>query len=132
MRIRHPSGCLVMLCAVLLTGCSRDSDVERYGLTGKVTHRGAPVPAGTIYFRPDEAAGNSGPASVATIDQGEYHLEAAQGIVGGEYRVKVQAFDGNAQAIPGESTTTRGAPLFPEKSLLIEFPQTYAEHDFEL
>lgn len=123
---------LLLAVLSLVGGCSHGDTVERFELSGAVTLNNQPVPAGTIHFRPDESAGNSGPASVATIEAGEYHLEALHGIVGGNYLITIQAYDGKGQAIPGETTMTHGTPLIPEKMLRIELPRTSAEYDFQL
>lgn len=45
---------------LLAEGCGK-SGVERHNLSGQVTFRGKPLPAGLIVFEPDSRDGNEGP-----------------------------------------------------------------------
>lgn len=89
---------------------------------------GKPVPAGELNFEPDSQAGNKGPASMTSIQNGKYSLPASQGILGGSYNVTILPFDGVAF---GESL--QGKPLtkapYVEK---VDFPKKNSTHDFKI
>jgi hypothetical protein len=78
----------------LAVGCS--SKPKTAQLSGTVTFKGQPVPAGWISFTPDVAAGVLGEVKVFQIQDGVYDSSKANppGIVPGEYFVKIAGFDG--------------------------------------
>jgi hypothetical protein len=120
-------GLITIFLVGMLTGCGASSGPTRYELSGRVLHQGKPVPIGEIILRPDAAAGNDGPGSVATIRDGAYRTEAGRGVVGGPYIVEIMGFDG----IPvGEST--EGAVLFDPITRKVELSRQAATHDFEV
>ena len=55
----------MVLAGPLLAGCG--GGPEFYTVSGTVTFRGAPLPAGEIRFAPDARRGNEGPAVVARM-----------------------------------------------------------------
>src|SRR5262249_27261287 len=75
-------------------GCSSQPHLAQ--LSGKVTFKGQPVPAGWISFTPDVAAGALGPVTVFQVKDGEYDSskESTPGILRGVYQVRIGGFDG--------------------------------------
>ena len=62
---------LVLFSATLFSDCgSSESGPTRYEISGKVTYARQPVPHGEIAFEPDSVKGNSGPATIAVIENG--------------------------------------------------------------
>lgn len=86
----------------------------RYGLSGKVTLKGAPLAKGTIEF---SAGQGGGPLSGTTIENGQYTIAAESGLKPGTYTVRISSVEeagGGAPAAPGpESTTQVGKELIP-------------------
>src|SRR4051812_41319698 len=102
----------VMLVTFSLSGCgSKNSD---YQLSGKVTFQGKPVPAGSIRFEPDAAAGNSGSGAHADVKAGEYKTRPEQGLRGGAYKITISGTDGVAFEMDGGVMNPQGKPLFPD------------------
>lgn len=122
---------LNFILLVLLTlpqGCRQGVDgPKRYDCRGTVTFNGEPVPRGSISFEPDVEAGNSGPGSMAQIENGVYRTELGKGIVGGPYRIFIVGFDGKSPDGLGD-----GNPLFPEIRLEKSLPHENCEMNFEL
>jgi hypothetical protein len=87
------TGWSIMLL-VSLGGCS--SKPEPAQLSGKVTFKGQPVPAGYISFTPDVAAGTLGHIKVMQIKDGVYDSakESEPGINPGVYQITIAGFDG--------------------------------------
>lgn len=99
----HGTKLATLLVCMALIGCGgRGSGPTRYHLSGTVTFDGKPVPAGTIYFEPA-----SGPAGSAEIKNGYYDTRSGKGVVGGQHRVLIEGFDGNAPTTGGY-----GKPIF--------------------
>ncbi|HXG09270.1 MAG TPA: hypothetical protein VNK04_05720 [Gemmataceae bacterium] len=87
----------LLLAAALLAlavGCA--SKPEPAQLSGKVTFKGRPVPAGWISFTPDVEAGGLGQVRVFQIKDGVYDSsqEDPPGIPPGPYLIKIAGFDG--------------------------------------
>jgi hypothetical protein len=85
-----------LVAAALLAvavGCSSKQTAQ---LSGKVTFKGQPVPAGWISFTPDVAAGGRGQVKVFQIKDGMYDSskEEQPGIDSGTYLIKIAGFDG--------------------------------------
>src|SRR5687767_1105392 len=85
---------MLVLCGGLLIGCGGD-DLGR--VSGKVTFKGAPVPAGQVYILPDGSKGNSGPTGFAPITNGTYDTAASggKGAVKGHVIIAVEGMDPN-------------------------------------
>jgi len=64
------------LFGTLLLGCG-NSDLTH--VSGKVTFKGAPVPAGKVYILPDGSKGNTGPSGFADIKDGQYDTKLPGG-----------------------------------------------------
>jgi hypothetical protein len=95
-----------MSCALalflLLAGCSSKPKLAE--LSGMVTFKNQPVPAGWISFTPDVAAGGLGAVRVFQIKEGVYDSakEKVQGIQPGTYFVKIAGFDGKKIPLWGQ------------------------------
>lgn len=108
------SACLVML------GCAEQGP-QRYDISGTVTYKGQPIPAGTVQFVPDSAQGNRGPSGQATIVDGKYDTSTnGLGVVGGPHIVNIQAFDG--KALP-DLDLPNGKPIFYSYEERVELPK---------
>ncbi|MEX1039038.1 MAG: hypothetical protein WDZ51_00305 [Pirellulaceae bacterium] len=106
-------------------GCGEGDD-RGYTLTGTVTYQGKPVPGGRIVFEPITAQGNSGPGSVAEIQDGSYRTRRGKGIVGGPHHVTIFGDDG------GMPTEARDNALFPPYRTEVDLPYSNAEHHFDV
>lgn len=109
------------------SGCGGSGGPTRYRVSGNVTFKGQPVPAGRITFEPDTAKNNSGPAGYAEIKDGRYETPADKGTVGGPHQVRIVGFDGRPV---GESPD--GAPLFAEYRTAADLPPGDATQDFDV
>lgn len=95
-----------MRCAfvllLMLTSCSSKPKLAQ--LSGMVTFKNQPVPAGWISFTPDVAAGGLGAVRVFQIKEGAYDSakEQAPGIQAGSYFVKIAGFDGKKIPLWGQ------------------------------
>lgn len=106
-----------LFAAAVLAGCGPSNG--RNELTGAVTYGGRPIPAGILLFEPDGAKGNTGPAAMVQFRDGRYKTDPHRGVVAGPPLVRVQGFDGVADAareMPG------GRPLFGEKVIPVDVP----------
>ncbi|QDU59853.1 hypothetical protein Pan216_06860 [Planctomycetes bacterium Pan216] len=88
---RRFGGMVVAIGVVGLAGCG-EKGPPRYRLEGTVTLDGAAVPAGEVLLQPDVSRGNSGPASLAKIENGSYRTEQAAGVLGGPYLLTVTGY----------------------------------------
>jgi hypothetical protein len=95
-----------MFCALavllVLTGCSSKPKLAQ--LSGMVTFKNQPVPAGWISFTPDVAQGGLGAVKVFQIKEGAYDSakEKVSGIQPGTYFVKIAGFDGKKIPLWGQ------------------------------
>lgn len=117
---------LALLLAVGLTaGCgASDSTIH---LTGAITYDGRPIPAGLIQFSPDDAQGNSGYGCVAIIRNGHYTTRESLGVIGGEYVIRVQGFDGIVV-----DDDSNGSPMFRPYQMKVELPLESGEFDIDV
>jgi hypothetical protein len=99
------SACRLAVWALILTaGCS-GSGPRKVELSGKVTFKGQPVPAGFISFTPDFGQGNAGKeVRVVQIKDGVYDSskEPNPGIYPGPTIIRIAGFD------------AKPVPLFPQ------------------
>jgi hypothetical protein len=116
---------LAALALLALAGCGRDGP-PRYRLSGKVTHGGKPIPAGSVTFIPDAAQGNKGMAASVEIVNGQYDTKE-KGHVGGPHLVKITALDGQ-----GSNEFPRGLPLFPDYELKFDLSKQESTKDLEV
>ena len=116
--------------AVLLVGAgcgSSTSGPQRYPLSGTVTYEGKPVMRAELFLAPNDDLGNSGPGSVAVVENGAFQVTAAKWIVGGPYRVSITS----QSPVPlpeGESFT----PQFPPQEIHVDLPAQGGSYDFSL
>jgi hypothetical protein len=82
----------------LAVGCS-ESEVKKVQVSGKVTFKGQPVPAGWISFTPDASKGNPGKdVRLVHIKDGVYDSskeEDAAGVYPGPTVILIAGYDGN-------------------------------------
>jgi hypothetical protein len=78
----------LLVFAMLVTGCGRESGLPRVRVQGKVTFQGAPVTRGLITFRP--SAGSAGPSAGGAIRDGVYRIDASEGPTPGSHDIIVQ------------------------------------------
>tara|TARA_R110002111_G_scaffold153375_1_gene220255 strand:- start:241484 stop:241897 length:414 start_codon:yes stop_codon:yes gene_type:complete len=125
---------LIMVLTLIAFGCSggEADGPEKYTLSGKVTFAGKPVPVGEIILEPDSTKGNSGPASVAVIKQGEYFTESGKGIIGGPYIVRISGNDGVSVTLPDGMQLPEGKQLFGSYETKIELAKEKTTQDFEV
>jgi hypothetical protein len=85
---------LTVLAALTICGCSSQPKLSQ--LSGQVTFKGQPVPAGFISFTPDVASGNKGQVRVLHIKEGVYDSakEEQPGLPPGPYFLRISGFDG--------------------------------------
>jgi hypothetical protein len=125
-------GLLPALVGCLALGCGGD---KTYRVSGKVTFKGQPIPAGRITFTPDNTKGNKGPAGYAEIKGGQYDTSATggRGTVGGAMNVMIEGYDPSAApdkaAKSGEGTMK---PLFPRYDTKADLPAGDTTKDFDV
>jgi hypothetical protein len=137
-RLQKRLGFCVTACVpalLVLAGCGGGSDPSRFELAGTVSYDGKPVPAGFIIFKPDAAAGNSGPGAQVDIRDGKYHTMPGQGTVGGPHIASIFGFDGKpfqtAKGPHGQPLTNPvGKPLFKTAAIKANLPKQTAVYDF--
>ena len=83
---------LFLAASSLMAGCSGSRDeLPREPVSGTVLMDGKPLAEGAIQFTP--AAGSGGPAIsyTAPIENGEFSIPRADGLVPGKYKVSISA-----------------------------------------
>ena len=92
----------IVLALALGTGCSSKPKLSE--LSGKVTFKGQPVPAGFISFAPDVGSGNKGQLRVLQIKDGVYDSaqEVPPGLPPGAYFIRIAGFDGKRIPMYGQ------------------------------
>lgn len=101
-------------------------------VSGKVTFKGQPVPAGKVYIAPDLAKGNSGQTGHADIKDGAYDTSASggQGAVTGAVVISVQGFDPNPP--PGAGPDVSSTVLFNNYQKSVELPAGASVQDIDV
>jgi hypothetical protein len=93
-RLTNAAGLILALAA----GCS-DSEVKKVQVSGTVTFKGKPVPAGWISFTPDASKGNPGKeVRLVHIKDGVYDSSKEQdaaGVYPGPTVIMIAGFDGD-------------------------------------
>jgi hypothetical protein len=84
----------------LAAGCS-SSEQKKIPLSGKVTFKGQPVPAGYISFMPDASQGGKGEVRVVQIQDGVYDSskEKDPGVYPGPTIIRIAGFDGKPERL---------------------------------
>ena len=122
---------LMLAICSLVTGCSRGSG--EYHLSGNVTYKNQPVPAGNIIFEPDTSKGNSGAPGMSKIKVGKYDTrsEGAHGTIGGPHIIRIVGIDGKPTG-DQRGEILQGTPLFLEYSVSQDLPKEDSTKDFEV
>src|SRR5262245_3095969 len=86
---------ILLVFAGLSLGCG-DSGPPRTDVWGTVTWKGAPIPAGHIFFTPDATKGNHGLQGVAVIENGKFdtRFDKSRGCTSGPQQIEIRCFDG--------------------------------------
>ena len=113
-----------MAAVVCVSGCMRRPGPARHTVSGTVTFRGQPVPAGTIAFEPDARQGNRGPAGYADIVNGRFRTHL--GAIGGPHLVRISGASGPAV------DETKDIALFREYTTTCELPKGPATLHFDV
>jgi hypothetical protein len=111
----------------LASGCG-EKGPTRYALSGRVTYRGTPVPAGTITFEPTHTVVNMTTIGEANIDMGRYQTLPNKGVVGGPHKVFISGYNG----IPEPGSGPMGASIFATHMVEVELPEKPSTYDFEV
>jgi hypothetical protein len=85
----------LLLGLTLLGICGCSSKVPTGQISGSVTFKGSPVPAGEVTFTPDVTNAN-GQVRQYVIKEGKYDSSANpdDGLLPGRYRVRIAGYDG--------------------------------------
>lgn len=120
-------GWLVIVAMIMSSGCG---DGGGYRVTGTVVFRGQPVPAGTIYFHPNKAAGIEGPSGFAQIVDGAFDTASGRGrgAIAGLHDVEISGYERATQS--ADNPEGGGASLFAGFRQGIELPAAASRHDF--
>ncbi|MBN2295923.1 MAG: hypothetical protein JXM70_26060 [Pirellulales bacterium] len=128
------AACCLCLLLPIAVACSKGGPL-RYQVSGKVTYKGQPVPAGRILFQPDESKGNNGPPAAAAIREGRYQTPPELSPVGGPHIVTIS---GNA-AKPVDQANSEapdnipfGRSLFLPYKTNADLPKEPTTLDFEV
>lgn len=114
----------------LALGCGAGPTGNR--LSGKVTFKGQPVPAGKVQIAPDSSKGNSGPSGYANIQNGAYDTAASGGMgaPSGAVIITVDGFDPNPP--PGAEPDVTTTLLFSGYQVPAELPDGDSVKDIEV
>ena len=110
--VRGSSGlaAAVLLISLALAGCAgKEPTPETLPVTGTVTYKGKPLPAGSITFYPESGMPGSGPLN----DKGEFTLTTfapGDGAVRGQHKVVVKAFNSSADVGLGNPSKESNIP----------------------
>ena len=127
LRFRSLPCLLAILASLTALGCG-PAGPDRIDITGTVTFRGKPVPAGNIVFDPDAKRGNDGPGAFAHIKQGRFDTrDAGKGPVAGAFHANITGMDG----IPGPEMP-QGHVIFAQWTTDIDVDRTKTEFNFEV
>ncbi len=95
----------ILSVLVLAVGCSSKPKMSQ--ISGKVTFKDQPVPAGYVSFTPSVEAGTGGHVRVFMVKDGVYDSSTADepGIPPGTYNISIAGFDGksNSNVLPRQS-----------------------------
>jgi hypothetical protein len=94
-----------VFCAVSVIGY-RGTESPTRPVHGTVIYRGEPVPIGHIRFVPID--GTPGPASFASITDGQYRIDKRGGVPIGRHRVEVEARRKTGRKVTGDVGTEMG------------------------
>jgi hypothetical protein len=109
-RLLASVGLLTSVGLLASVGCA-PAGPTKYPISGTVTYKGQPVPAGNLHFDPDPRTNPKGVPVTLSITNGVYASAPGQGLLPGDYLVRVQAFDGKAA-----NEAPLGEALCPEQT----------------
>jgi len=123
------AGSTLVVLGCLAMGCGGDSGGH---VSGKVTFKGQPVPAGKVYISPDASKGNSGQTGYANITNGSYNTAAAGGQAPptGAVVIAVEGIDPNPP--PGADPDVTTTVLFARYEKKVELPASASVQDIEV
>ena len=117
------------LFVCLFVGCGEAGNQ----VSGAVTFDGKPVPAGKVYFIPDESKGNSGAPGYANIVDGKYDTSAAGGRGAPPGAVKIVVEGNDPSAVPaGSSPDVITKPLFAGYETTADIAEGETTHDIDV
>jgi hypothetical protein len=122
---------VAVLVLPLAAGCSSKGKYAQ--ISGKVTFKGQPIPAGWISFTPDVAAGGTGKIKVFQIKDGVYDSaqevpaskEDQPGLKPGVHLIRIAGFDGKKIPFWGQ-----GKQIFNEIQDKHTVPEGTSTKDF--
>jgi len=126
------AGALPVLCCCLVAGCGGE---KTYRVSGKVTFKGKPLPAGRIIFLPDGSKGNKGSEGYADIKDGAYDTAnpGGKGAVAGPMTVRIEAWDPAKKVDKPEKSALGSVPsLFPPYQTTADLPNADSTKDFDV
>lgn len=111
-----------LLALLLALGCGSDSTTR---VTGKVTFKGAPVPAGKIYFNPDPSKGGKGASGYADIKDGYYDTSSSGGRDApvGPVIIAVEGIDPGSKDTKDKSDDVAAKLLFARYEVSFDVPK---------
>lgn len=111
----------------LTVGCNPAPKVAQ--ISGTVTFKGQPVPAGYITFTPDVATGTLGQVVGFQIQKGKYDSKAnvPSGLPPGNYKIRIGGFDGIKIPLWGQ-----GKQIFNPIEDSCTVPEISSTKDFEI
>lgn len=123
----HVSSLTLLLCCCMSLGCNPGPKVSQ--ISGTVTFKGQPVPAGYITFTPDVAAGTLGQVVGFQIQNGKYDsaTNVPPGLPPGKYMVRIGGFDGKRIPMWGQ-----GKQIFNPVDDQCDVPEGSTTRDFEV
>lgn len=98
----------------LCAGCGPRGP-QTFHVSGEITYKGVPLPAGEIIFDPDVTKGGDGPQGFVRIVDGKFDTALPPGrpVVAGPMELRILGFDGK----PGPELPL-GRPLFQGERLV--------------
>jgi hypothetical protein len=119
----------LVAAAIVLVGAGCNSQPPLAQISGKVTFKGQPVPAGFISFTPDSAAGTLGHVRALQVKDGAYDSakESEPGLPPGKYFIRISGFDGVRIPLYGQ-----GKQIFNEIEDTFTVPEGESTKDWEI
>jgi len=122
------AGCAcAALVGVVCAGCGK-SGPKQYDISGKVTYKGSPVPAGTVSFDPE---GQKVAGGFASIENGQYDTsKGGRGHVGGKHKVTITGTDG--KRVDPNNPDSGMRALFSPYQTSADLPTGKGTQDFDV
>lgn len=119
--------CSMILVVAFSIGCKPGPKIAQ--ISGTVTFKGEPVPAGYITFTPDVAAGTLGQVVGFQIANGKYDstTNVPPGLAPGTYKIRIGGFDGKKIPMWGQ-----GKQIFNPIEDECKVPEGSSTKDFEV